>query len=450
MNKRKPIFMKKSILSLLLGVFIVLSSAAQNKIEFKEFTLENGLHVIMHQDNSTPIVANTVFYHVGSKNENPERTGFAHFFEHLMFEGSPNIERGKFFEIIESAGGELNAGTSQDFTVYFETMPSNQLELALYLESERMLHAKVDQIGVDTQREVIKEEMKQVMEERPYGSFQKELPIRLYPNHPYKSPIIGSAEHLDAATLEEFQEFYNTFYTPNNATLAIAGDIDYDATEALVRKYFSEIPKGTIEPFRPNVQIQKLTEEINDVVYDNIQLPAIFHGYLMPEKGHPDAYALDLLSTYLLSGKSSLMYRELVDKRQKAVQAVAFTNDLEDGGMFIILAIANMGVEVEDLQSNIDEILGSVRKNGIEAKEFEKLINIKENQLVNGLGSIFNVSLNLAQGHVFFGSAEYINTELDLYRKVKPEDIKRVANTYLDPNSRVVLTYLPKSAQTTE
>jgi zinc protease len=223
----------------------------------------------------------------------------------------------------------LNAGTSQDFTVYFETMPSNQLELALYMESERMLHAKVDQIGVDTQREVIKQEMKQVMEERPYGSYQKELPVRLYPNHPYKSPIIGSAEHLDAATLEEFQEFYNTFYTPNNATLSIAGDIDYAETEALVRKYFSEIPKGSIEPFRPNVKIEKLTKEVKDVVYDNIQLPAVFQGYLMPEKGHPDAYALDLLSTYLLSGKSSLMYRELVDKRQKAVQAVHLQTTLK-------------------------------------------------------------------------------------------------------------------------
>lgn len=442
--------MRKLNLTLLLSTFLMVAALAQTKIEYKEFTLDNGLHVILHKDSSTPIVATSLLYHVGSKNENPERTGFAHFFEHLMFEGSENIPRGKFFEIVESAGGTLNAGTSQDYTVYYEILPSNQLELSLYLESERMLHAKVDQVGVDTQREVIKQEMKQVMEEQPYMSFQKEMPIRLYPNHPYKSPIIGSAAHLDAATLEEFQEFYKTFYVPNNATLSIAGDLDYVKTEAMVRKYFSQIPAGTKTPFRPNVEIQKLTSEVKDVVYDNIQLPAVFQGYLMPEKGHPDTYALDLLSTYLLSGKSSLMYRELVDKSQKAVQAVAFPNDLEDGGMFLILAIANMGVEIEDLNSAIDEVLATVKQNGIDEKEFQKLINIKENQLVNGLGSVATISQRLAQSHVFYGGADYINTQLELFRKVKPEDIKNVAQKYLDSKSRVVLTYLPKSAQQTE
>ncbi len=442
--------MRKFTFSLMLSVLIAVSAFAQTKIDYKEFTLDNGLHVILHQDNSTPIVATSVLYHVGSKNENPERTGFAHFFEHLMFEGSENIPRGKFFEIVESAGGTLNAGTSQDYTVYYEILPSNQLELSLYLESERMLHAKVDQTGVDTQRDVIKQEMKQVMEEQPYMSFQKEMPKRLYPNHPYQSPIIGSAEHLDAATLEEFMEFYKTFYVPNNATLSIAGDIEYDSTEEMVKKYFSEIPKGTKTPYRPDIEIEKLTTEVKDIVYDNIQLPAIFHGYLMPEKTHPDAVALDLLSTYLLSGKSSLLYKELVDKQQKAVQAVAFPNDLEDGGMFLILAIANMGVEIEDLNSAIDGVLEGVKANGIESREFEKLINIKENQLINGLGSVAGISQRLAQGHVFYGGADHINRQLDEYRKVKPEDIKRVANKYLNADSRVVLKYLPKSEQTTE
>ncbi|GAB2622825.1 M16 family metallopeptidase [Belliella aquatica] len=442
--------MRKSALLSLFGVFFVLSVFGQNKIEFKEFTLDNGLHVILHQDNTTPIVATSVLYHVGSKNENPERTGFAHFFEHLMFEGSENIPRGKFFEIVESAGGTLNAGTSQDYTVYYEILPSNQLELSLYLESERMLQAKVDQVGVDTQREVIKQEMKEVMEERPYGSFQKEIPIRLYPNHPYKSPIIGSAEHLEASQLEEFMEFYATYYKPNNATLSIAGDIDYAETERLVRAYFGEIPKGTIEPYRPNIQIQKLTESIEDVVYDNIQLPAIFQGYLMPEKDHPDTYALNLLSTYLLSGKSSLMYKELVDKSQKAVQAIALPNDLEDGGMFLVLAIANMGVDVDDLNVAIDEVLNQVKTEGIDANDLQKLINIKENQIINSFGSVANISQSLAQGHVFYGSADYVNTQLDLFRKVTAEDVKRVAQKYLDKDSRVVLKYLPKPTDATE
>lgn len=442
--------MRKSALLSLFSVCFALSVFGQNKIEFKEFTLDNGLHVILHQDNTTPIVATSVLYHVGSKNENPERTGFAHFFEHLMFEGSENIPRGKFFEIVESAGGTLNAGTSQDYTIYYEILPSNQLELSLYLESERMLQAKVDQIGVDTQREVIKQEMKEVMEERPYGSFQKEIPIRLYPNHPYKSPIIGSAEHLEASQLNEFMEFYATYYKPNNATLSIAGDIDYAETERLVRAYFGEIPKGNIEPYRPNIEIQKLTESIEDVVYDNIQLPAIFQGYLMPKKDHPDTYALDLLSTYLLSGKSSLMYKELVDKSQKAIQAVAFPNDLEDGGMFLVLAIANMGVDVDDLNVAIDKVLNQVKTQGIDANDLQKLINIKENQIINSFGSVANISQSLAQSHVFYGSADYVNTQLDLFRKVTAEDVKRVAQKYLDKDSRVVLKYLPKPTDATE
>ncbi|MBW3470139.1 M16 family metallopeptidase [Arthrospiribacter ruber] len=442
--------MRKLSFTLILSACLALTALAQSKIEFREFTLDNGLHVILHQDRSTPIVATTVFYHVGSKNEDPERTGFAHFFEHLMFEGTENIPRGKYFEIVESAGGTLNAGTSQDYTIYYEILPSNQLELALYLESERMLHAKVDQIGVDTQREVIKQEMKQVMEERPYGNFQRELPLRLYTNHPYRWPIIGAAEHLDAASLEEFVDFYKTFYVPNNATLTLVGDFEYDEAEEMVKKYFSEIPKGTKEMRRPDVEIERLAEEIKDNIYDNIQLPAVFQGYIMPAKNHEDYYALDLLSTYLLSGKSSLMYRKLVDESQKAVQAAAIPNNLEDGGMFIILAIANMGIEVEDLHTAVDEILAEVKENGISDNDFTKLLNIKETQYVNSLGSVANIAMELAQAHVFYGEADYINKKLEKYRAVKPEDIKRVANQYLTKDSRVVLNYLPKSAQTTE
>jgi len=427
-------------------LFLALSFSliAQNKIEYKEFTLDNGLHVILHKDNSTPIVATTVLYHVGSKNENPDRTGFAHFFEHLMFEGSENIPRGEYFNIIESEGGSLNAGTNQDMTFYYEIMPSNKLELALYMESERMLHAKVDQTGVDTQRGVIKEEMKQVMEERPYGSFQREVPKRLYGDHPYSWPVIGSAEHLDVSTLEEFMEFYKTYYVPNNATLAVAGDIDYAEAEKLVRKYFAEIPKGDREIKRPAKNMNKLKEEIRDVVYDNIQLPAVFHSYQMPPKNHPDTYALDLLSTYLLSGKSSLMYRELVDRSQKALTMVAFPLDLEDGGMFLILGITNMGVEPDELHQDIDDLLVQVKENGISKEEFQKLINIKENNLVNSLGSVAGIAQNLIFSHVFYGDAGNINKQLEKYRAIKPEDLQRVANKYLDFNSRVVLTYLPK------
>lgn len=437
--------MKKIFFSMILATIVTSVSIGQTNIDFKEFTLDNGLHVIMHQDNTTPIVTTVVLYHVGSKNENPERTGFAHFFEHLMFEGSENIPRGEYFNIIESEGGTLNAFTSQDITLYYEVLPSNKLELGLYMESERMLHANVDQVGVDTQRDVIKEEMKQVMDERPYGSWQRELPKRLFDDQPYSWPIIGSADHLDASTLEEFMAFYNTYYVPNNATLSIAGDIDYKETEALVRKYFGEIPMGTKEANRPEPNFKPLNAEIRDTIYDNIQLPAIMQGYRIPPKVDDDMYALNLLSSYLLSGKSALMYKELVDKQQKAITTFAFPLDLENGGMFLALSIANMGVDPGELDQAMDDVLEMVKKDGISDRDFEKLMNIKESETINSLASVTGIAQRLAQYKVFYGDANYINEELEKFRQVKPEDIKRVANKYLDKNNRVVLTYLPQA-----
>src|SRR6187402_762745 len=210
-----------------------------NKITFEQFTLENGLHVILHQDKSTPIVAVSVMYHVGSKNENPERTGFAHFFEHLMFEGSENIERGQFDKYVQKAGGTLNANTTFDRTYYYEVLPSNQLGLGLWLESERMLHARVDQKGIETQREVVKEERRQRIDNQPYGSILEETFERSYTIHPYKWPVIGSMAHLEAAEEQDYKQFYADFYVPNNAVLSIAGDIDIAEAKAFIQEYFA-------------------------------------------------------------------------------------------------------------------------------------------------------------------------------------------------------------------
>ena len=214
-------------LFVLFGLFTL--NAQMNKIDFVEYDLDNGLHVILHQDNSTPIVAVSIMYHVGSKNENPDRTGFAHFFEHLLFEGSENIERGQFDKYVQNAGGVLNANTSNDRTFYFELLPSNQLELGLWLESERLLHAKVDQKGVETQREVVKEEKRQSVDNRPYGSILQESMARAFTKHPYRWIPIGSMEHLNAASEADYINFYKDFYVPNNAVLSIAGDLDIDA-----------------------------------------------------------------------------------------------------------------------------------------------------------------------------------------------------------------------------
>jgi zinc protease len=218
--------MKLYNLVLLFTLISGLSLQAQREIEFEKYTLDNGLKVILHQDNSTPIVAVSVMYHVGSKNEDPSRTGFAHFFEHLMFEGSENIERGEFMKYIENAGGSFNANTSFDRTFYFEILPSNQLELGLWLESERMLHAKVDEKGIETQREVVKEEKRQRVDNQPYGSILEEIQKRAFTKHPYRWSVIGSMEHLNAAEEKDYRQFYDNFYVPNNAILSIAGDID--------------------------------------------------------------------------------------------------------------------------------------------------------------------------------------------------------------------------------
>jgi len=443
--------MKKSKLlpsGLLAGLLCVAGIIqAQEKIKFKEFTLANGLHVIMHQDRTTPIAAVSVLYHVGSKNENPERTGFAHFFEHLLFEGSENIGRGEFMKKIEGIGGTLNAYTTNDQTYYHEVVPSNYLETALYMESERMMHAKIDTIGVETQREVVKEEKRQRMDNQPYGSLLTEVLKRAYQKHPYHWAPIGSMEHLNAASLSEFMNFYKTYYVPNNAVLSIAGDIDYAKTEQWVKKYFDEIPKGTGEINRPNIVEPKRSQEIRDIVYDNIQLPAVVEAYNMPRKDNPDSYALDMLSTYLAGGKSSLLTKEVVDKQQKAVQVMAMPLDLEDGGLFLFLGIANMGINADSLETAIDNQIVKLQANGISDKDFAKLKAQTENAVVSRFASVAGIAESLAEAKVYYGDANEVNQEMERYNKVTKEDIQRVAKQYLDKNGRVVLHYLPKGAQ---
>lgn len=424
-----------------------LSVSAQNKIEFKEFTLDNGLKVILHKDNATPIVAVNVFYHVGSKNERADRTGFAHFFEHLLFEGSENIGRGEYMKKLESIGATFNAGTSKDYTVYYEVVPSNHLETALYMESERMLHAKIDEIGVNTQRSVIKEEKSQTQDNRPYGTIIKEVFNRTHQSHPYNWTVIGETEHLDAATLEEFYDFYREYYGPNNAVLTVAGDIDYETAEAAVRKYFGEIPKGKADIRRPAVTEPKRTAEIRDIIYDNIQLPAVIQAYNLPPMTHEDIPAFELLSTYLTGGKSSLLTKEIVDKQQKALAVIAMPYILEDGGVFLLYGIANMGIETQDVENAIDEQIELVKANGISQNDFEKLLAQVENRVVNSYASVAGIADGLAQAKTFYGDANKVNQRLEEYNKVTRDDIQRVAKQYFDRNGRVVLYYLPKSAE---
>jgi predicted Zn-dependent peptidase len=435
--------------NLFLGFGIVLAAALQPlqaQIKFESFDLPNGLHVILHQDNSNPLVAVSVLYHVGSKDEIPTRTGFAHFFEHLLFEGSENIGRGEYMQLIQSNGGALNANTSNDRTFYYEILPSNQLELGLWMESERMLHAKIDQVGVDTQREVVKEEKRQRVDNQPYASFLSEMFKRAFKQHNYRWVPIGSMDHLNAATLDEFMAFYKKYYVPNNATLSIAGDIDVAQTKAMITKYFGDIPAGaTVQ--RPSAYEPPLGGEIVDTIYDNIQIPAVFAGYRMVSETHPDTYALQMLTTALSDGPSSRFSKRMVDQDQNALQVAAFPFAMEHHGVFIALALANGATSTGTLMTTMEEEIAKMQQEPLSEKEFTKLLNKVESDYVNRNSGVAGIAENLANYHVYYGDANLINTEIERFRTVTPADLQRVAQTYLKPENRVVLHYLPKSAQ---
>lgn len=425
--------------------FSLSAQKSSTKIEFTEFDLDNGLHVILHEDHSTPIVAVTVLYHVGSKNEDPDRTGFAHFFEHLLFEGSENIDRGEFFKIVQGNGGILNANTSFDRTFYYEILPSNQLELGLWLESERMLHAKIDEVGVETQRGVVKEELKQRNENTPYGSILNETFAHAYKKHPYRWTPGGSPEYINKAELSEFVDFYETFYVPNNATLSIAGDIDIEDTRDLVEKYFAGIPKGEGIIPRPSIVEPKQTAEVRDTVYDNIQLPAVVMGYHTPAQGTEDYYAVSMLAQLLSQGESSRFNKTIKNEKQQAVFVGAFPLPTEDPGLALMFGIANMGVDPEILEASMNEEIAKMRNELISERELQKLKNQVENDFIMGNGRVAGIAENLADYHVYYGDANLINTEIDRYMKVTREDIQNAANKYFTDENRVVLYYLPMS-----
>ncbi len=422
-------------------------TAQERKIEFEEYDLPNGLHVILHEDHSTPIVAVAVMYHVGSKNEDPERTGFAHFFEHLMFEGSENIGRGDYMKIVQNAGGQLNANTTQDRTYYYEILPSNQLELALWLESERMLHAKVDTTGVETQREVVKEERRQRIDNRPYGSFTQEAFKRAFSVHPYHWSVIGSMDHLNAAQIDEFIDFYKTFYVPNNATLIVAGDIDPDAAKKMINDYFAGIPKSGKAIPRPEVKPVALNGPVIDTVYDNIQLPALFDSYRIPGRNTDDYYAMSMLTQLLSGGESARLNKVLVDQKQMALAIGAFPYALEDAGLFIIFGIPNAGIPIDSLQMAVDAEIERVKNEAIPDKEFQKLRNQIKAEFVTNNSTMAGIASSLATYNVLLGNTELINTEVERYMQVTPEDIQRVAREYLSPANLVRLYYLPKQSQ---
>jgi predicted Zn-dependent peptidase len=411
-------------------------------VDYERFELPNGLRVILSVDRSAPVVATYVHYHVGSKNERADRTGFAHFFEHLMFEGTEYIQRHQIDKIVQSAGGRLNAHTSFDFTGYQILLPSNQIRLALWLESERMLHAKIEEIGVETQRGVVKEERKMIIDNRPYGSLLENVAAYVGNGTPYAWTPIGSAQYIDQATIDEFREFYKTFYIPNNAVLAIVGDIDIARTKQLVTDYFADIPRGP-EVIRPDFTIGLAESETTvEIREEKTPLPALLYVYRSARQGDPDAYALEYLTTILATGNSSRLYHEMVDAKQLAVSVQAFPLDLENGGMLALFAVAHPTTTMEQLAEEFDREVADVCANGVTEEEFLKARNQLETQYARRFTEALDKAMALASYETFYNEPGLINTEVERYMRVTRDDIKAVANKYLAPENRVVLKYL--------
>jgi predicted Zn-dependent peptidase len=418
--------------------------ASAQSVSFEEYDLSNGLHVILHQDNTAPVVTTSVMYHVGAKDEQPDRTGFAHFFEHLLFEGTKNIENGAWFSIVTENGGSNNANTTDDRTYYYEVFPSNNLELGLWMESERMLHPIIEQDGVDTQNEVVKEEKRLRVDNQPYGKFLENVKKHLFTKHPYRWTTIGEMEHLDASTLDEFLAFNKKFYVPNNAVLVVAGDIDMDKTKEMVQNYFGTIPRGKdIE--RVSIKEDPIQEALKAEAYDsNIQIPAIITAYRTPSFKSRESRVLDMISTYLSDGPSSKLYKRLVDEKKMALQSGAINIAQEDYGMYVIFGLPQGDFKLTDLITEMDDEIAILKEKLISERDYQKLLNKFENGFVSSNASVEGIANSLARYYMLFGDTNLINSEIDIYRSITREEIREVANKYLNTNQRLVLEYLPE------
>lgn len=415
------------------------------QIEFEEYDLSNGLHVILHQDHSAPVVITSVMYHVGAKDEQPDRTGFAHFFEHLLFEGTENIGRGEWFKIVSSNGGRNNANTSDDRTYYYEVFPSNNLQLGLWMESERLLHPVINQIGVDTQNEVVKEEKRLRVDNQPYGNILKAVKENIFKNHPYRWTTIGEMEHLDAATLDEFLDFYEKFYIPNNAVLVVAGDFDKKQAKQWIEEYFGPIKKGNLIPKKEYVE-EPITEEIRATWKDpNVQIPMYLTAYRTPSMKSRDARILDMISMVLSDGKSSRLYKRLVDVEKKALELGSFNFSQEDYGTYFTYALPIGETTMDEIIDVFSDEIKKLQTDLISEREYQTIINKLENRYVSSNSNVEGVAHNLATYYLLYKDVNLVNTEMDIYRSISREEIREAANKYLNDNQRLVLEYGPEN-----
>lgn len=418
-------------------------------IPFEKFTLPNGLTVIMAPNRTTPTVAVDVWYHVGSKNEARGRTGFAHMFEHVMFTGSGNVPYGLHDRLTEGVGGNNNGSTDNDRTNYFENVPSNYVETALWLESDRMgfLLDKLDSAKFVAQRDIVQNERRQSVDNRPYGRAFEILSAALYPeSNPYSWPVVGYMSDLQQATVEDVKEFFRLYYAPGNATIAIVGDFNPAEVKSWITKYFGELPKGK-DITRPVVSPPTITKEKRYLYEDRVQIPQLYISWPTIGAKHDDTYALNVLSQILTGSRTSRLTKALVYGKQSAAQASAFLSSSENVGEFSVILTPREGHTLTDLETSTDSVLARFKREGPTADELARALAGIEFGFVAGLQSNFGKAENLIQGEVFFNDPGHYRAEYNRMKGVTAADVKRVANTYLG-NGRVVLSIVPEGKPT--
>ena len=446
--------LRLAVLFIVLGSLPLLAQEPPERpleVPYQQFTLKNGLTVILHQDKSVPVVALNVWYHVGSANERPGRTGFAHLFEHLMFEGSKNVPEGAFDTLLEAAGASNNGSTNNDRTNYYIDMPSNALELALYLESDRMgyLLETMSPERVNGQRDVVKNERRQSYENRPYGMASLEIDEMLWPEgHPYSWPTIGHMEDLTAASHEDVVAFFKQYYAPSNASLVIAGDIDFARTRALVEKWFGQLP-GSTAPVTPIAAPAAVLSGVKrQTLKDQVQLPRLYLGWLTPRAYAPGDAALDLVSSVLTGGKNSRLYKRLVYDMQAAQDVSAFQQSGALGSSFLVVATARPGRSVDEIQKVIDEELDRLRREPPDAREVQRAVNQIEASFYRRMERVGGFGGKADQLNAYFaagGIPDYFAEDLARYTSLSPKDIQAAIERWLPRDRRVELVVEPEA-----
>ncbi len=425
-------------------------SAQAIRLEFEEFKLDNGLRVILAEDHSAPTYAIAVTYNVGSRNERPGRTGFAHLFEHMMFQGSEKVGKGEHFILIFNNGGGMNGTTNADRTNYFETLPANQFDLGLFLEADRMRSLVINQANLDNQRNAVQEERRLSVDNRAYGKTFEAIFETAYDNFAYKHSTIGSMEDLDAATVEDVAEFFRIYYAPNNAVLSLVGDFKKEEALATVEKYFGDIPSQPAPP-EPDVTEPEQKGERRKTLEDSFaRLARVDIIHKIPPANTPDWYALDVLGEVLASGQSSRLYQKLVKEEQAAVAAAGGVFMLRGPSILLLLAVARPGKEMAEIEKLVYEEIERLKNEPIEDWELEKVRMQLRHQRVQQLQSTSFRARLLGEYAVNFDDPGLINTIGEKYLQVSKEDVQRVARTYLKQSNRTVITTVPKPAETAE